>query len=757
MNATVMTPSSQAGHPPGCAPEPFLNNLEHLNALEQEASLLVAATYLRRNRQGERGDDEPAPKLPLPDPTTTPEQARELLAGLAATNRAREQASGTAGIALNFLSFCAEWRLDSFEQSVVMLLLMQHLAPDYSALMSACGFEKGRNGMKIGTMLALLCPDLSRQLECRRYFSVVAPLMHNDIIALADNVDDTSNILDEKIYLAERYVRYILGDNNLYNSCFRYIKQEKSTVRLEQVILPDRQKEEIVTCVQQYLTGRSNGVMAELDTFFGYGTALTLLFHGAPGTGKTMLARALAARFSRPVFSLTADDMRDMPGSYEEILGTLFREAALQGALVFLDECDDLFADNGRASRALLIELEKARCVVIMATNKPVSLDPALERRITMKVYFAVPQAEIRHRMWQTLLPESVRLAPDVDLAAFANRYHFTGGLIRNSILLAVAQAAAEPGTITLTADQLHQAAARQSARLADEQKLCSAYVPTTMLAELPLRTEQIAQLRNVAEVWRNLHQRSAGLVMLLEATDTATAISAANGIAHACGLSVRAFDYRKLMSVSDYDRIADPVQQKKVPPLEYAFASESGDTTLLLAIDEEGQAIPGVCGSDRTGRGELPSLLAKLRGNQGFFCLVTRSAPRRRLPTEFNLVISLVPPDEEQQLSTWQRLMGDATTIEDAFLQRLPAAYPLHAAEIEYVVRQAGIQAMIRRRSERPLLSELQEVLSGYLQQQTVPLLFGNDRTDLFFDTTRRKRSDYDPANYYSTVPAGQ
>ena len=133
----------------------------------------------------------------------------------------------------------------------------------------------------------------------------------------------------------------------------------------------------------------------------GYGTALVLMFHGPSGTGKTMLAKAPAARCGRELISLCASDLSEIPMCDDEVMAELFREASLQNSIVLLDECDDLFLNNSPASRALLIEIEKARCVVILATNKPVDLDPAMERRITRKISFPLPGAQLRQEMWQ--------------------------------------------------------------------------------------------------------------------------------------------------------------------------------------------------------------------------------------------------------------------------------------------------------------------------------------------------------------------
>jgi SpoVK/Ycf46/Vps4 family AAA+-type ATPase len=710
--------------------EPFADNLDHIKSLEREASLILAVTYLRRNKHGLKEDEDYFfPSFPVIKPDATIDDVQVVLNRVVDENRRREELTQVTGISLNFVSFCNQWQLDRFERSVVMLLMMQYIAPDFISLYGDCEFEKGRgNGMEIGTLLSLLCADLGKQLECRRYFSVVSPLMRNDIIALNGSVDDTTNILDEKVYLCERFVRFILGDNNLYNSCFRFIKQEKCSVNIDQVILHDHLKEDIIHCIDNYLVGRNNGTIQQLDSFFGYGTALTLLFHGPSGTGKTMMARAIATHFDRPIFSLSANDMREMPGSYDDIMSTLFREAALQGALVFLDECDDVFENNGRASRSLLIEIEKARCIVIMATNKPIDLDPALERRITMKVHFPIPESETRLQMWHSLMPATVELAADVNLPEFAERYQFTGGLIRNTIFLAITSAAGATGHATLNAELLHLAAAQQTATLAEEQSICRTYAPLVNLDDFPLRQRQRAELKNIAKVRKSLHERQTGLAFIISASDINTAIQVAEGVARECGLKVRAFDYQKVISLAESDKMIDPVSQRKILPLDYAFSPAACDAAITLFIDHDGHLDSMLGGDNKEKYGDIlmRDLLSRLRSNKGVFCMVTKSGTRHILPSEFNLLINLEHPSEEVQMKHWEKQLGSMAPECERSMMQIVEEYPMHTSEIDYVARQAGILATIRRMDCKPSTSELLEVLSGYRGKQNVPLLFG-------------------------------
>lgn len=709
---------------------PFDNNLEHLKALEHEAILMLACCYLKRRNGGLCSHDgEDNPKFQFIDQQCGVTEAQALLIKTSAENRQREAVSTSSEKTLNFEVFCEQWRLDWFERNVSLLLLMQNIAPDFIAIFSDCRFEKSRGaGIEIGTILSILCPDLSSQLEHRHYFSIISKLFNNDLIAIQGDIDDTTNILNEKVFLPERLVRFILGDNNLYNSCFKFIRRERIPIRLEQVILPEDLKDDVTDAVGNYLARRHSDQLNMLDRFYGYGTSLTIMFYGPSGTGKTMLAHAIATRFDRTVFSLSAEDMREMPGSYEIILSTLFKEAALQGAIVFLDECDDLFAANGKASRALLLELEKARCVVIMATNKPINLDPAIERRISLKIHFEVPNESIRKSIWCALIPDSVKLSSDVDIALLARKYQFSGGLIRNAILLAIAlHNTATHETPVLTMAELEKAAERQIASFADERSLCTTYRPCLSLDNLPLRAIQKSELKNLAIAWERLRERKSGLAIIISSNDIPTALKTAEALAAECEIEVRSYDYSAVQSLSEADKIIDFSTQRLILPIEYAFSATAATEAMTLFIDHEGVfgALLGEQAQD-SNQVEIQSVVSRLRHYTGFFCMVTSTTTTSAIPNEFSLHLHLDPPGEEVQLRCWEKLLGDVTPKEQHELLKLVEDYPLHLAEIECIARQAEVLSTVKRLDSKPSFDDLRTVISNHRKENRQPLLFG-------------------------------
>lgn len=142
-----------------------------------------------------------------------------------------------------------------------------------------------------------------------------------------------------------------------------------------------------------------------------------VLFHGPPGTGKTLMARALAASCSTPTRKITffmrkgADCLSKWVGEAERQLRLLFEEAkSQQPAIIFFDEIDGLAPVRSSKQEQIhasivstLLALmdgmdNRGQVIVIGATNRPDSVDPALRRpgRFDREFYFPLPDVTAR-------------------------------------------------------------------------------------------------------------------------------------------------------------------------------------------------------------------------------------------------------------------------------------------------------------------------------------------------------------------------
>jgi hypothetical protein len=187
-----------------------------------------------------------------------------------------------------------------------------------------------------------------------------------------------------------------------------------------------------------------------------------VLFHGPPGTGKTMAAAVLGREAGLPVYRVDlATVVSKYIGETEKNLAHLFERAEARDWILFFDECEALFGRRGEVSEGrdrwanqevsyLLQRLETFAGVAILATNILRNIDEAFLRRLHSVIAFPGPTVHERGRLWRTLAPPELPLADDVDFETLAEDYALTGGEIRNAVFDAAYRAYADGGRVTV-------------------------------------------------------------------------------------------------------------------------------------------------------------------------------------------------------------------------------------------------------------------------------------------------------------------
>jgi len=97
----------------------------------------------------------------------------------------------------------------------------------------------------------------------------------------------------------------------------------------------------------------------------------------------------------------------------------------------------------------LLQLMESHDGICILTTNLKKGIDKAFERRLSFKVHFSFPEADLRERLWEHHLPEEAPVSEDVDSYILAHSFELSGGSIRNAVVRAAYRAAADNRSIS--------------------------------------------------------------------------------------------------------------------------------------------------------------------------------------------------------------------------------------------------------------------------------------------------------------------
>ena len=164
-----------------------------------------------------------------------------------------------------------------------------------------------------------------------------------------------------------------------------------------------------------------------------------VLLYGVPGTGKTLLAKAVAAESNAKFFTIGGPEiMSKFYGESEGKLRDIFKSAKNAApSVIFIDELDSIAPKRedtmGEVEKRVVSQLlslmdgleGRGQVIVIATTNRPNSIDPALRRpgRFDREIEVKIPTREGRHEILQ-IHTRRMPLATDVDTGALAAKTH---------------------------------------------------------------------------------------------------------------------------------------------------------------------------------------------------------------------------------------------------------------------------------------------------------------------------------------------
>ena len=229
---------------------------------------------------------------------------------------------------------------------------------------------------------------------------------------------------------------------------------EEPRYSFDEIILPQAVLDKILDVANYAENSKKVFEDWGLQTVYKQSRRIGINLYGAPGTGKTMAAHAIAKHLGRKILAVNYADIESKyVGETPKNIRKAFEAAAATNSILFFDEADAILSKRvTNMSSATDVSVNQTRSVMLMvmndyqdfvifATNFIENFDPVFMRRISTHIEFKLPDLDCRKKLWRHyILPT---MPNNVDIDELAEKYDgISGSDIANAVLMAAFKAA---------------------------------------------------------------------------------------------------------------------------------------------------------------------------------------------------------------------------------------------------------------------------------------------------------------------------
>ena len=223
---------------------------------------------------------------------------------------------------------------------------------------------------------------------------------------------------------------------------------------LDEIILPDDVKNQILDVATYADNSHRVFELWGFKKTHKFSRRIGINLYGAPGTGKTMAAHAIAKNLGRKILIVNYADIESkFVGETPKNIRKAFEAAKNSNSILFFDEADAILSKRvTNMTQAVDVSVNQTRSVMLMlmnefqdfiifATNFIENFDAAFMRRISVHIKFNLPDESCRKRLWRMYTP--LEVPNNLDFDELAKKFDgISGSDISNAILNAAFKAA---------------------------------------------------------------------------------------------------------------------------------------------------------------------------------------------------------------------------------------------------------------------------------------------------------------------------
>ncbi|MBR3499223.1 MAG: ATP-binding protein [Selenomonadaceae bacterium] len=229
---------------------------------------------------------------------------------------------------------------------------------------------------------------------------------------------------------------------------------EEPKFSLDEIILPAEVKNQILDVATYADNSHRVFELWGFKRTHKFSRRIGVNLYGAPGTGKTMAAHAIARELGRKILIVNYADIESkFVGETPKNIRKAFEAAKNSDSILFFDEADAILSKRvTNMTQAVDVSVNQTRSVMLMlmneyqdfiifATNFISNFDPAFMRRISIHIKFTLPDEECRRKLWRMYTPPEV--PNNLDFDELAKKFDgISGSDISNAMLNAAFKAA---------------------------------------------------------------------------------------------------------------------------------------------------------------------------------------------------------------------------------------------------------------------------------------------------------------------------